>query len=62
MINVMQKSKIQTHVLLIVPKHLVHMTIIVQKVKIETEVISQSNEITDDFYFLHYAFLQFYFM
>lgn len=61
MINVMQKSKIQTHVLLIVPKHLVHMTIIVQKVKIETVVISQSNEIIDDF-FLHYAFLQFYFM
>lgn len=57
----MQKSKIQTHVLLIVPKHLVHMTIIVQKVKIETVVISQSNEIIDDL-FLHYAFLQFYFM
>lgn len=48
--------------LLIVQKHLVHMTVIVQKVKIETVVISQSNEIIDDFYFLHYAFLQFDFM
>lgn len=55
----MQKSKTQTRVFLVVQKHVVHMTIIVQKVKIETVVISRSNEIIDDFYFFHYAFLQF---